>query len=67
MQHRPPRSFLPGFSGGTSMKTKPAKTDTLKSFKDGLRAYFAGKGKRHALSKRHGLTLYHGRETRADP
>ena len=49
------------------MKTKPAKTDTLKSFKDGLRAYFAGKGKRYALSKRHGLTIYHGKEMRADP
>ena len=49
------------------MKAKPAKTDTLKSFKDGLRAYFAGKGKRHALSRRHGLTISRGRELRADP
>ena len=37
------------------MKTK--QKETLKSFKDGLNKYLAGKGKRMALSRRHGLTI----------
>lgn len=37
------------------MKIKPK--ETLKSFKDGLAKYYAGKGKRYALTRRHGLTI----------